>query len=182
MKSPRPKTSSAQPAVGYDWDDAKVALTETGSWIKNADTKVTILAAVLGVSITTLASRSDVIVSALKAQDSRAGGVLIIAVIVALISGSVCIFFVGAALRPRVRSVSTTNRFSWPALASLDSPPVSFPSETRSKDAWEQTHALSQIAKAKYRALGRALFFFLTFVVSAAVVLGLAIWLENVPS
>ena len=158
MRLLRKKKSSGESA---DWEDAKVAMQESGSWIKNADTKVTILAAVLGVSLTILAGQSSRIVGALQRQDVHVVFPLAFALAGVVVTSIGTLFFVGECLRPRTVKVSEDNRFAWPSMAGRSSAPLSFPSASRVAEAWEQAFALSKIVEAKYRSFRWALRMFL---------------------
>ena len=159
------------PGESKDWEDAKVAMQESGSWIKNADTKVTILAAVLGVSLTTLAGQSSRIVTALQRQDVHVVIPMTFALAGVVVTSILTVFFVGECLRPRTVEVSADNRFAWPSMAGRSSAPLSFPSASRVAEAWEQAFALSKIVEAKYRSFRWALRMFLGLMFFIVVVL-----------
>lgn len=160
-----------------DWEDAKVAMQESGSWIKNADTKVTVLAAVLGVSLTVLAGRFDRIVGALREQGGCLSIFLIVGLAGVVVASITTLIFVAAALRPRTAKVSEGNRFSWPSMARRPFAPTAFPVASRASEAWEQAFALATIAEAKYRSFVRALHAFLGLILWIVVVLVVSAWI-----
>ena len=167
------------PNGSADWDDAKVAMQEFGSWIKNADTKITILAAVLGVSLTALAGRAESIVAAVRDHDGRLVGVLIVSLAIVGAAAIVTAHYIIKALRPRVGSVSNNNRFSWPAMAKRSEVPTQFDADTRVAEAWEQAGALAKIAQAKYESFTRALRSFIVLAVAACVAISVASWVGH---
>ncbi|TAL45084.1 MAG: hypothetical protein EPN91_03140 [Salinibacterium sp.] len=145
-------------------DDARFVIQQTGAWIKNADSKVTILAAALGLTSAIAWANSWLVIAALN----RGDGVLSAAVIVLAIS-AVVVLGAGArwvflALRPRTFTSLEVNRFSWPYLATLPSAPTSFKSRTADREAWDQAHVLAKIAQAKFICFRRALEWYLVLV------------------
>lgn len=162
-KAPRTGASS--------WEDAKMAIQETGNWIKNADTKATVVAAVLGVSLTLLGGQSAQILKALGSENGILSKVLVVALVGVAVFSIATLFFVTSALRPRTPRSSGLNRFSWPAMAGRDSAPKSFEPETCAEEAWEQAYLLSRIAQIKYKRFGWAINSFLCLTLSVLVVL-----------
>lgn len=146
---------------------AQLAVQEFGNWVRHADSKVTVLAAAIGVSVTLLAGRSGAVFMVLTA----AGLALWIqmAVIITGIGSLVCI---GAALRlvfvalaPRMDASAPRNPFSWPDVAAAV-PRLPRPSRVDEIDfAWHEAGTLASIARKKYGAFRRALEWFLVSVV-----------------
>lgn len=143
------------------WEDAKVAIQETGNWIKNADTKTTILAAALGVLFASVASQSTGIYTTLTTTEGAYLTLVILslaAFLLAIIITVICIF---QSLSPRTPPGSPTNRFSWPSMAARDLPPKAMPSASIRQEAWEQAHTLAKISAQKYKYFRWSLIFYL---------------------
>lgn len=157
------------------WEDAKLALQEYGNWVKNADTKTTVLAAATSLLISVMAANSKMFVATIQAGSWPSGAlsVLLLVFVVASFLTARCLF---AALTPRTTAASLDNRFSWPAVASKAVPPTSYPAETLVAEAWEQCHTLAQTAAAKYRSFYAALRWFAVTVVIGAIALVSASW------
>jgi hypothetical protein len=155
----RRKSEKSNPGSVPDWEQAKLALQETGGWIKNADTKTTILAGAFGVSLSLAIPR--------LVTDGHA--------IVGLTVGFtawvlVCVVLLGTvlaigknlhdALIPQTPTgPSSRNYLAWPDLAVMpyaDVPPQLSQEEIR-QQSWEQAITLAQIAKNKYTNFKRAL-------------------------
>lgn len=101
-------SASASPA---DWEQSKLAIQETGGWIKNADAKATILAGSFGLSLTfavprLLESLPDVMAVPF------AFGVWAVFAVVFLLTASITGFSIVRAPIPRMSSDPTSpNRF-----------------------------------------------------------------------
>lgn len=141
--------------------DARFAIQETGNWIKNADTKSTVVAAATGVVATALASKAGAVHEAFANGGLACIGpmlvLLIVSYIATLIGTTTCLY---RALSPRTRPTSMSNRFAWPS-AELNGPEVPNSSWTVvQREAWGQNYMLACIAGAKYRAFRSALQWF----------------------
>lgn len=159
------------------WEDAKLALQEFGSWIKNADTKVTVLAAALGVTISLVGAKSETLVLAYRASGSTCPSALWCVLLLFLISVLFTAHYIYKALNPRMETSSEFSRFSWTSMAALAEAPKSFPSSGSDAEAWAQAHVLSRIAREKYKSLRAALICFASVMVTGAVLVALATWL-----
>lgn len=133
------------------WDDAKLAVQEIGQWIRNADTKVTILAAALGVLISSLASKGD-LVAAVFMKDTGCIKLVVGVVLLAwLLTAVMTVLRIYSALQPRTHSSSVgLNRFAWPVLAKLEVAPRDLSQDALAGEAWTQAYDLAKIAAAKY--------------------------------
>lgn len=156
-----------------NWDDARLAIQEIGGWIKNADAKVTILGAGVGVLFGATASRLQIIVEAYRVAGAFSAVFLLLAILLAVsflgVGGSVY-----WALRPRTSHVPR-NRFAWPALANVAPEELDFDSESVAGEAWLQARDLANIAKRKYGAFGVGLKFFGFSLLAFG---GLIVWAE----
>ena len=143
---------------GSDSRDAILALQEFGGWIKNADTKATILVAATSVVVVALLSRTDLVIRTVRADVSSRWivGLLLVATIICLTVLAVCVY---QSVRPRKMNFGFS-RFAWPSVAELDSAPVSFSSSTFEAEAWAQSYALALIARQKFKWFNRALITF----------------------
>lgn len=147
----RKPESSVTPA---DWEHSKLAIQETGGWIKNADTKSTILAGSFGLSLTFAVPR---LLDALPTVTAApfAFGLWVAAATIFVAAALLTGYRIGNALLPRTAlGTGLMNRFAWPSLANVA--PQHLPPEKLSVDeiraeAWEQAATLAQIAAAKYR-------------------------------
>lgn len=154
-----------------DWEHSKLAIQEIGGWIKNADTKATILAGSFGLSLTFVVPRLLEALPAIAVAPVAFGLWIALAVVfaaAAVITG----YGIGNALLPRTSlGASLTNRFAWPSLASVAAqhlPPSVGSAEDVRTEAWEQAASLARIAAAKYRSFKVALVAFCIYL--AAVV------------
>ncbi|MEN0083161.1 MAG: hypothetical protein AAGC66_00200 [Leifsonia sp.] len=155
-----------------EWDMAKTAMIEAGNWIKNADTKATILAAIFGVTLTALGSRVSDITTAYTQKPVIAAVVLTAALVALMLNGVGAAIRLGQALQPRhVSSNRPGNRFSWPDVAVAKSMPTRIThSQDGIDDAWETSRVLATIAAEKYRAFAAALRLFVGVLVSMVVI------------
>lgn len=163
------------------WEDAKFAMQEFGNWIKNADTKVTVLAAALGVVITATASKADVFRGTLSNPHFSCKLVLIAALILWAAAAVTTAAFVYQALIPRTTSAES-NRFAWPAIAAMPQPPADLDRRTVIEEAWRQNHTLAQIALCKYSAFKNALRAFGFVLGLSAAAIAIATWGGSAPT
>jgi len=153
-------------ATPDDWEQSKLAIQETGGWIKNADTKVTILAGSFGLSLTFAVPRLLEALPTITAAPFACGlwiGAALVFFAAALTTG----YGIGNALLPRTSlGASLVNRFAWPSLASVATahlpPSVKSADEVRT-EAWEQAASLARIAAAKYRSFKVSLIAFCVY-------------------
>lgn len=160
---PRKPEPSMTPA---DWEHSKLAIQETGGWIKNADTKSTILAGSFGLSLTFAVPRLLEALPTVAAAPFTFGLWVAAAVIftaAALLTG----YRIGNALLPRTSLGPTLmNRFAWPSLANVAPqhlPPEKLSAADIRVEAWEQAASLARIAAAKYRSFKIALISFCVY-------------------
>ncbi|MHC5557931.1 Pycsar system effector family protein [Kocuria sp. U4B] len=156
------------------WEDAKLAIQETGNWVKNADTKTTILAAALGVLLTAIASRSADIHSSFTTSTGSYLVLLAVSLVGFALAAVIAVGCIYRALTPRTPPGSLENRFSWPSMAARDLPPVGMPGDSIAREAWEQAHTLAKIAQQKYRWFRWALRFYFGSFVSAGLLVALS--------
>jgi hypothetical protein len=148
---------------------------ETGGWIKNADTKTTVLAAAFGVSLTIAVARIAEATPMVIQLPSMIGAIVWFCSLTLL---GVAVVAVGwnlyRTLLPHIESAGA-NRFAWPDLAAGRVPNAVPAADGALADAWLQVATLSGIANQKYRRLRVALKCFgiylilLTWIVALAV-------------
>lgn len=139
------------------FEHAKLAVTEFGGWIKNADAKVTILAASTGVIITLVASRAPDIVTVVESDAIWLRIFTTAAVTGFLLAAAGTFRSIFSALTPRTTSPGTANPFAWPSVAKFsDNQDPAF-STASTALAWAQAYELAKIAQAKYAAFSSAL-------------------------
>lgn len=141
--------------------DAKFAIQESGNWIKNADTKSTVIAAATGVVASALASRADTVHKAFTEGRLGCAGPIVTLLILSYIATlTVTVLHLYRALAPRTRPLNASNRFAWPSveLCGREVPDSNW--AIVQDEAWSQNYMLACIAGAKYRALKRALGWF----------------------
>lgn len=149
-----------------DWEHSKLAIQETGGWIKNADTKSTILAGSFGLSLTFAAPR---LLEALPdvVAVPFAFGIWVAAAAIFTVAALITGYRIGNALLPRTElGSSLMNRFAWPSLASVAPqhlPPEKVSADDVRTEAWEQAASLARIAAAKYRSFKIALISFCVY-------------------
>lgn len=168
-RKPEPSVTPA------DWEQSKLAIQETGGWIKNADTKSTILAGSFGLSLTFAVPRLLEALPTVAAAPFAFGlwvAAAVIFVAAALLTG----YRIGNALLPRTSlGTSLMNRFAWPSLANVAPqhlPPQKLSADDIRAEAWEQAASLARIAAAKYHSFKIAL---VAFCIYLAALLGLVV-------
>lgn len=172
MKLSRPKSPDNDDSLSFE--RAKLSVVEFGAWIKNADTKATILAAGLGVMSSVVASQAGRIVDL---YTHPAAAVVCIAVILSAIfigglAGAViCVFRV---LSPRTDVTDGPNVFAWPSVAKFGSATASEFSDFSAPKAWAQAFDLAKIAQAKFAAFALALRWFLVTIAAASALVALS--------
>lgn len=160
---PRKPEPSVTPA---DWEQIKLAIQETGGWIKNADTKSTILAGSFGLSLTFAVPR---LLEALPTVFIApfAFGLWVAAAVILVTAALLTGYRIGNALLPRTSlGNSLMNRFAWPSLANVAAqhlPPEKLSAADIRAEAWEQAASLARIAAAKYRSFKIALISFCVY-------------------
>ena len=115
-RKPEPSSASAE------WEHAKLAVQEFGGWIRNADTKITILAAALSVSLTFALPRAVATINDAHVFSSpREFWIVVVLAIAGAVFAVASGYNLFRALAPRVMSRASTkttmNRFSWPSMA-----------------------------------------------------------------
>lgn len=176
----RKPSNQVEPALtSIEWEPVKLVLQETGGWIKNADTKSTIIAGAFGVSLTFVVPRivtASTYVFTGVCQFTQAWWIALLLLVAASIAFTAWNLY--RTLIPRTNS-EPANRFSWPSLATeFATPPAPAGPEITIQEAWQQTLTLARIAQLKFKHLRRALrsfgvylFLLLVFTI-ASVVLG----------
>lgn len=149
-----------------DFASAQLAVQEFGGWVRHADSKITVLAAAIGVSVTLLAARGGAVFAVLAETNLRPW--IQLAIILTGVGSLVCI---GAALRlvflsltPRLTASAPGNPFSWPDVA-VSPPRVRLSHERHVEFAWQETEILASIALMKFVAFRRSLEWFLVSIV-----------------
>lgn len=149
-----------------DWEHSKLAIQETGGWIKNADTKSTVLAGSFGLSLTFAIPRLLEALSSVMAIPF-AFGLWIVCAAIFLLAALTTGFGIGNALLPRTSvGGSLMNRFAWPSLAGVSAqhlPPSRMTADEVRTEAWEQAASLARIAAVKYRYFKVALIAFAVY-------------------
>lgn len=170
------RPSQPAPGAAPSDDGATTALSEVAQWVRFADAKAGLMAAGLGVVLAGTAAQASEIVDSVSA-----GGVLGTLVAVLFAWWSVfALALVGLlmnAIGPRTTFTgSTLNRFAWPTMARSTVTDLTkhVSKVPRDSDAWQQVIDLSAVAKAKYKACGRAVVAFMLLVVSTAAMIALA--------
>ncbi|MDR6972037.1 hypothetical protein [Leifsonia shinshuensis] len=141
--------------------------------MKNADAKITALAAVVGVSASLLGTRSGDAARVLRLGPGLGHDLTVVTIGFLVLFFSATVIFIGMALFPR--TAESENRFAWPSVAKRFSPPRPDPAHGID-DAWAQAHQLAKIAQAKYRYFRLALLMFCFVIVDAAVGLTVVSW------
>lgn len=155
-----------------DWEAAQLALQQVGEWVRQADTKTTILTAAIGVLVAALTTQAEPVAKALRAYPD-CGHLALLVVLAA--SLTISLVASSISLVPRFGGPSPTNQFSWPWHAQQERPVTRFVTEPTA-DAWAQVHGLSKLARTKYRAFRIALFSFGIATVFAVIELSFAAW------
>ncbi len=143
------------------WEPAKLAVQEFSGWVKNADSKVTVVAAAFGVSLTLGISQVVPATGRVLAIGGCAGQIwtgLLFAFIAAAVCTGTGIYM---ALVPRTQPAEA-NRFSWPDHASgaVVAADLDYSTEAAVADAWKQAKVLAVIGAEKFKWLGRTLITF----------------------
>lgn len=157
-----------------NWDAAKLSISEFGNWIKNADSKVTLLGAAFSVSVSVVATKADVYRSALVNDKHSLNWLLVVLLtltVVALLSCAVCIY---VSLVPRTKA-GVQNLFSWASVSSNEVIPAWTTRQKLLDDAWVQCIDLASIARTKYFWFKRALISFGFFILGSALTFILAL-------
>ncbi|PZE86603.1 hypothetical protein EDF31_101616 [Curtobacterium sp. PhB142] len=168
----RQPVESADEKQAFEY--AKLAVSETGAWIKNADTKATILAAGLGATATVTASRAAPTWALIAGSNQVLSIAAVIAVSVFVVGAVGTVWCAVRTLIPRTNVSGGRNPFAWPSVASSFVVDDSEFQKASAKQAWNQVHALALIAKAKYEAFALALRWFILTVIGAGVLVALA--------
>lgn len=167
------RRSATPPIQPPAWEPAKLALQEVGGWIKNADTKTTILAAAFGVSLTFACTKLLELgpdwISAASGCARTWALIMLIAAIAATV-GTGCNIY--RALVPRMHQTGS-NPFAWPDLAGGLKLPPADDIGVSIEHVWSQTRVLALIAKRKYRHLKWALRWFALYLVVLVVLVGI---------
>lgn len=166
--------SSSLPDEKQAFEYAKLAVSETGAWIKNADTKATILSAGLGITASVTAGRAAAVWQLITGSNL----VLTVAAVLttaAFITGAVgAVWFAVRTLIPRTNVSGGRNPFAWPSVASSFQENDEAFKDASAPQAWNQVHALALIAAAKYRAFAASLRWFILAIVGAGATVALA--------
>jgi len=148
------RRGSSAAASPPDWEQSKLAIQETGGWIKNADAKATFLAGSFGLSLTFAVPRLLESLPSVLAVPF-ASGVWTVFAVVFLLSASITGFSIVRALIPRMASdPSSPNRFAWPSLAQASIerlPPAVLTDDQVQREAWAQATSLARVAVTKFR-------------------------------
>jgi hypothetical protein len=157
--------------------DAKFAIQESGNWIKNADTKSTLIAAAVGVVATASASKADVVYRAFSGGKLGCASLLLLALIVAyvvtLLVTAYCLY---RALSPRTDHLVDLNRFAWPSVVARGPSLPELSWAKVNEEAWAQNYMLACIARDKYRAFKSALTWFGLNLAAAVLMIFAATW------
>jgi hypothetical protein len=176
----RPHSHSAvelRQTASESLQDAKFAIQESGNWIKNADTKSTVIAAATGVVATASASNADTVYGAFSSGRLGCIGPLLVLLIIAYI-GTLIItaVYLYMALSPRTEPLGPANRFAWTSVAFRNSQTPDTSWSAVQAEACQQNYILACIARAKYRAFKAALRWFGGNLVAAILIICISTW------
>jgi len=157
-------------------DDAKFVIQDVGNWIKNADTKSTVIAAATGVVATAVASKIDIVYSALNNTDFHCKWALLVLAALSFVALVATGYYLNRALSPRTHQEGAVNRFAWPSLANGKGVPREFSWSAANREAWDQAERLAGIAKLKFENLRTAMRWFGLGFVSSLVMIIVATW------
>lgn len=160
---------------------AKLAVSETGAWIKNADTKATILAAGLGVAISVTAGRAAAVWQLIMGPNTALSVVSTAAALVFALGVVGSIWCAVRTLIPRTNVTGGRNPFAWPSVASSFEANDEEFGKASAQQAWNQAHALARIAAAKYRSFEVALTWFIVAIVGSGITVALASLVQPQP-
>ncbi len=153
--------------VAPETSGSLAAITEIAGWVRFADTKVTILAAGLGVVVTMFTNSAGAVAKAISASCPAklvVGGLAVAAVISFLWT----LFWVMRAIAPRsVVPYNKLNRFAWPSLvgATADQLVAHAAQNSIEADAWQQVVDLAGVAERKFNACKLAIYGFAVMIV-----------------
>lgn len=144
-----PSVQHVQPNYADLTAPAVSVVTEIGGWIKHADAKCGFILAAdlaLGTALSSMGAR----VATTCSIDSAL-------VLIGFLSLVVSIVAIILALFPRTATLTKTI-FDWPELSTRKEP-IDYPRDEKANvaDLWSHAWTLSQIARAKYRAVGVAM-------------------------
>lgn len=168
----RPSVSLPDEKQAFEY--AKLAVSETGAWIKNADTKATVLAAGLGVTVSVTAGRAAAVWHLVTGPNLALSVASAIAALVFVIGVVGSVWCAVRTLIPRTNVTGGRNPFAWPSVAGSFAANDEEFGKASAQQAWNQAHALAHIAAAKYRAFAAALTWFIVAIVGAVITVGLA--------
>ena len=132
-------------------DDALTAISETGLWIRSADTKTGFGLTGLTILLAAQASQARTLQVLWKDTSAAAAAEWLLALSV-LTLGAAYLLFVGV-LTPRTQTTAP-NRFSWPWVASASDDELQVLSRASvRREAWLQARTLASIAATKFRLL-----------------------------
>ncbi|WP_043499136.1 hypothetical protein [Georgenia sp. SUBG003] len=159
--------SEVTPPSGQS-DGAFQSLDQMANWVRFAETKATILTAGLGVVLTMLMAKVDLVVTVL-AQGCRSALIVGGLALVVLVTFLWTLFWLMRAIGPQ-KSVnySRLNRFAWPSLLQASTAQVveHVGRVKVSDDAWQQVVDLARLADRKFTACGRAAWGFAVLIVA----------------
>jgi hypothetical protein len=156
-----------------NWEDAKVAIQEFGGWVKNADTKSTILSAAVGLVFVALLTRVQRLGDVVRMDSAWRCPLILIGILLlaSMVFLAICLF---SALRAR-KVAGHFSRFSWPSVAGVEGE-LKLNPDGSADEAWIQARALASIVRRKYYWFNRALAtFWVTLVLFAVLVATLEI-------
>ncbi|GGZ78907.1 hypothetical protein [Streptomyces rubiginosohelvolus] len=138
-------------------EDVRLVLSETGEWIRNADTKTGLLATVLAVLLGVISQKAEK--KDLFPPFSEGWGYVPFAFLVltvTAIAASYWSFY--RVLSPRVDIPSMSTRFAWPWIAYVSESALgNLDARSVRKEAWVQARALALISQAKFKFFRRGL-------------------------
>lgn len=165
---------SSLPDEKQAFEYAKLAVSETGAWIKNADTKATILAAGLGIAASVTAGRAAAIWQLITGSNLSLTVAAVLTSAAFIIGAVGAIWFAARTLIPRTKVSDGRNPFAWPSVASSFQVDDENFGDASAGQAWNQAHALAQIAAAKYCSFAASLKWFILAIAGAGATVALA--------
>ncbi len=153
--TPMPSGSDAGP----DSDGSQFMISQTASWIVNADTKAGLLLTAVAVLGAALAGQISSTLKRSTELDIRLGSALVLFAAAAVVLG-ISVFHIYRVLIPRTGPTASESRFSWPWLSQRSPQDLlgRNPGGLR-LEAWAQAVTLAAIASAKFSAFRTALRF-----------------------
>jgi hypothetical protein len=158
-RQPTPSAGPADPRRSVNRLELGMhTVTEFGEWIRNADTKAALLAALLGLALTGLMGQGDALRQTLHGHSFWT----LVALVLLVASCGTGILSAAALIgmqMPRLPVPSGGSRFAFPSIARgpVTALLTELDDDQVTAEIWSQAHVLARIAMAKFRLLRFAL-------------------------